>query len=650
MPMHHLILSILIILTTINLQTFVESVTCNYEDDGGFYTFIRKNQQVPSYICNITTTNYGGYENPSEIRGYHQNLKTDKEVKIIQAHYPLKLKAISSVFCQKFQNVEVMDISYTETEVIDENAFQTCATLKLLHLRVNKIHKLPDSLLTIHSKLTNLWMNFNQLATLPEKLLNTQSELKGLYLGNNQLYFLPNYVFYYLVKLQYLDLGNNRLQAINPNWFKNLQILQELSIDSNQISDLPANVFKPLGNLKSLLLQNNIIKNVYSDSFVGLQNLKRLVLGNNEIFDLPGKVFASLTSLEELWINNNRLTTIHSDSFSSHAQLKTVYFANNKINAIDAKFIDNTAVSYLNMLDNFCYQDEIQSRERMKQYLGRCIENYQPRLGQASTCGRPVTGHGNIIGGTQISRGAFPWITALVTADGTFFCGGTLISNQKIVTAAHCIHGKSSPRPLLARDIVVLVGVHDLNDRFEIGRSPNAVQSIILHPDWNPKTEAFDADIAVLVLEEKVTFTKYIQPVCLIDPSSFLTTLNSGVVVGYGKSEDKSKVHENIPKILNFPMHKNDQCFLKNIYLTKISSQRTFCGGQGRGLGVCRGDSGSGLFVTYGNTFYLRGIVSSSLFTGTNECDVNTYSVFTDVLHYTDWINSISPSPRFYNS
>lgn len=403
------ILSILIIITIFNSQILVESVTCNYEDDGGFYTFIRKNPQVPSYICNISTTNFGGYENPSEIRGYHQNLRTDKEVKIIQAHYPLKLKAISAAFCQKFQNFEVMDISYTETEVIDENAFQTCSSLKLLHLRVNKIQKLPDNLLTIYSKLTNLWLNFNQLTTLPEKLLNTQSELKGLYLGNNQLYFLPNHVFYYLVKLQYLDLGNNRLQAINPNWFKNLKILQELSLDSNQISDIPSNVFKPLASLQSLLLQNNIIKNVRPDSFVGLQSLKRLVLGNNEIFDLPGKIFAPLLSLEELWLNNNRLTVIHSDSFAVHAQLKTVYFANNKISGIDSKFLDNTAVSYLNMLDNFCYQDEITSRDRMKQYLGRCIENYQPRLGQSSTCGRQVTGHGNIIGGTQISRGAFPW-------------------------------------------------------------------------------------------------------------------------------------------------------------------------------------------------------------------------------------------------
>ncbi|XP_070489969.1 uncharacterized protein [Chironomus tepperi] len=646
------ILSIFLIITTTIPKIFVESVKCNFKYDGGIYAeSINSNPQVQSYICNITFTIYGGYENPSEIRGNHQSSRTDTDVKIIQAHDPVRLNAITSVFCDTFQNIEAMEIVNTETEVIDENAFQNCAALKTLFVRVNKIQKLPENLLTIYSKLTNLWLNFNQLTTLPEKLLNTQSELKGLYLGNNQLYFLPNLVFYYLVKLQYLDLGNNRLQVINPNWFTNLRILQELSIDSNQISDLPANVFKPLVSLQSLLLQNNIIKNVNPDSFVGLQSLKSLVLGNNQIMDLPGKIFAPLISLEMLWVDHNRLTTINSYSFHVHPQLTTINLASNKIIAIDPNLIDNTAVSYLNMLDNVCYQDEITGRDRMKQYLVRCIENYQAQQVQSNTCGiQQVVGRGNIIGGSYITRGAFPWIAALVRPDGSFFCGGTIISDQTVLTAAHCIFDKSYSRPLLPRDITVLVGVHNLNDNLETERVLKAVQTIVLHPDWNPKTESFDADIAVFVLGEKIIFTKYIQPICLIDPSSFITTINSGVVVGYGKSEDPTKVHENIPKILTFPLHKNDQCFLRNKYLSRISSPRTFCGGEGRGLGVCSGDSGSGLVVFYGNTYYLRGIVSSGLFTSRNQCDVNTYSVFTDVLPYTDWISSVTSSSAYNDS
>ena len=192
-----------------------------------------------------------------------------------------------------------------------------------------------------------------------------------------------------------------------------------------------------------------------------------------------------------------------------------------------------------------------------------------------------------------------------------------------------------------AGEFAVLLGSHDLKKFIEIGRTPYAVQRIIVHPDWNPLTEAYDADIAVLVLEREVTFNEHIQPVCLVTPKSNIAVLATGVVVGYGKSEDETKRHENIPKILDTPIHTNENCFLDHHALLKISSRRTFCGGTGTGIGVCRGDSGGGLFVKYGSAYYIRGIVSSSIIGGPYGCDVDVYSVFTDVTKYIDWINGV---------
>jgi secreted trypsin-like serine protease len=190
--------------------------------------------------------------------------------------------------------------------------------------------------------------------------------------------------------------------------------------------------------------------------------------------------------------------------------------------------------------------------------------------------------------------------------------------------------------------MIVLLGVYDLNNHFEAGRSVFSVQSINMHPDWNPHAESFDADITVLVLESEVVFTTLIQPICL--PDSNVTAINKGVVIGYGKSEDETKVHENIPKIIDIPIHRNEDCFLNNYLLAKLSSRRTFCGGTGTGVGVCNGDSGSGMIVTDGTAFYLRAIVSSSLLNANRECNVDTYSVFTDVTKYVDWIEGISTS------
>jgi secreted trypsin-like serine protease len=191
----------------------------------------------------------------------------------------------------------------------------------------------------------------------------------------------------------------------------------------------------------------------------------------------------------------------------------------------------------------------------------------------------------------------------------------------------------------LPRDVRVLLGVHDLNDQFEVGKEIRSVKSIFVHPDWNPDVITFDADIASIFLEKEIIFNNYIQPICLwvgqTEPQ-----VTSLVLVGYGKSEDETKKHENIPKVLTLPIHTQEDCFLKNQGLVAISSKRTFCAGSADGTGACLGDSGGGLYLKLLNTYFLRGIVSSSLRRG-QSCDVNTYSVYTDVLKYKNWIKTL---------
>lgn len=59
-----------------------------------------------------------------------------------------------------------------------------------------------------------------------------------------------------------------------------------------------------------------------------------------------------------------------------------------------------------------------------------------------------------------------------------------------------------------------------------------------MHRDWNPNIETYDADIAILELATQVQFNSYIQPICLIESDSEAVKLLTGIVVGYGKSED----------------------------------------------------------------------------------------------------------------
>ena len=229
-------------------------------------------------------------------------------------------------------------------------------------------------------------------------------------------------------------------------------------------------------------------------------------------------------------------------------------------------------------------------------------------------------------------------IAALVDSKNSYFCGGVLISKTRVLTAAHCIQPKFTKTALLPRDVRVLLGVYDSSDPFEVGRISAAVEEIKMHPNWNPITTRYDGDIAVLQMEDSITFNKFIQPICLIPPNSNMLSFGNGTVIGYGLSSKDATGSESIPKILNIPIHKNEDCFLHNPSLATISSKNTFCAGYGNGSGVCFGDSGSGLYIRHEKIQYLRGIVSASLIDSERECDVNDYAVFIQVSNYYDWI------------
>lgn len=180
-------------------------------------------------------------------------------------------------------------------------------------------------------------------------------------------------------------------------------------------------------------------------------------------------------------------------------------------------------------------------------------------------------------------------------------------------------------------------GAHNLGNPYEAGRILLSPKKIIVHDEWNHMTRSFDADVSLLQFEEgSIPFNEYIQPICLLG-SEINPNVTQGIVIGWGKSEDATKIHENMPKMIQAPIQPNDQCFLDEADLIDISSLRTFCAGLKNGSGICQGDSGGGLFIKMNNVYFLYGIVSSSLIKD-GGCDVSKNAVYTDVLKFTDWI------------
>ncbi|HZB07346.1 MAG TPA: trypsin-like serine protease, partial [Thermoleophilaceae bacterium] len=95
-----------------------------------------------------------------------------------------------------------------------------------------------------------------------------------------------------------------------------------------------------------------------------------------------------------------------------------------------------------------------------------------------------------IVGGTTAEAGDYPWQVAVLKKQGTslfFICGGTLIADKRVVTAAHCTSGS-------AGSLKVLVGTQ----RLSTGGSVLDVSSYADHPSYSSSTDRFDAAVLEL--------------------------------------------------------------------------------------------------------------------------------------------------------
>jgi secreted trypsin-like serine protease len=145
-------------------------------------------------------------------------------------------------------------------------------------------------------------------------------------------------------------------------------------------------------------------------------------------------------------------------------------------------------------------------------------------------------GAGRIVGGGPAPAGAYPWVVALVFADTASakdgqYCGGDLISDRLVVTAAHCASFLRS-----ARDVDVVDGIYDLsaNDGERI-----KVDGVAIHPAYDGGTN--QNDVAVLRLETPSTRGRPIAVAGPLDAPLFETG-DPARALGWGTLHDPDVV------------------------------------------------------------------------------------------------------------
>ncbi|XP_053674393.1 CLIP domain-containing serine protease B8-like [Anopheles nili] len=250
-----------------------------------------------------------------------------------------------------------------------------------------------------------------------------------------------------------------------------------------------------------------------------------------------------------------------------------------------------------------------------------------------------------IVGGNYTAIDEYPWYALLeyVSKKGTraFQCGGSLINNRYVLTAAHCLANKRLDDG--ERLVSVRLGEHntatelDCEDdgTMEVCADPPqdfGIEAQIIHPGYEKNGAFQHHDIALIRLDRDVTLNNYVSPVCLPVDNFTPTSPNVNVTaVGFGHTGRQK--HSGIKKQAQFPVFAQEECDKKWRNVQIIEQQ--LCAGGVFGIDSCSGDSG-GPLMTRRLYWIQEGVISFG-----NQCALEGWpGVYTRVSSYLDWIRA----------
>lgn len=271
-------------------------------------------------------------------------------------------------------------------------------------------------------------------------------------------------------------------------------------------------------------------------------------------------------------------------------------------------------------------------------------------LSPSAACGVPNANR--IVGGIQVRTNKYPWIAQIIR--GSFlFCGGTLINDRYVLTAAHCVHEMD-----MSGVSVRLLQLDRSSTHTGITR---AVAFAHAHAGYDPVRLVHD--IALLRLDQPVPLVQSMRPVCLPSSRTQQFDYQKAIVAGWGLSNEGGSTSSVLQETV-VPIITNAQCratsYKSMIVDTMLCAGYVQTGGQDACqvgvqivepvfssfkplliylllllllLTALQGDSGGPLIVP-DRIFRLAGVVSF----GYGCAKPNAPGVYTRVSRYLDWI------------
>lgn len=221
--------------------------------------------------------------------------------------------------------------------------------------------------------------------------------------------------------------------------------------------------------------------------------------------------------------------------------------------------------------------------------------------------------------GRDAKESRYSWVVALLTKQGDFACGSSLITRNWLLTAAHCLENYDKSQ--LIANIA--------SNRWNVTVITRQIVAILIHPEYAGYPTHHD-DIALVKLDKPVTFDPPLMPICM--PGELRRPNgNYYTTVGWGRMEDDfpSKLQE-----VDIEHRSDEHC---SFWWKDEQFNYTIQICAGGDQGPCVKDYGSPLMYRFRGKYILAGITAY----GYDPCGTFLYpAVYTRISYYVNWIEN----------
>ncbi|WP_435190569.1 S1 family serine peptidase [Streptomyces sp. bgisy126] len=232
-----------------------------------------------------------------------------------------------------------------------------------------------------------------------------------------------------------------------------------------------------------------------------------------------------------------------------------------------------------------------------------------------------------VVGGTDSAAGAYPYQVSLQVPSGASWrhnCGGSVIGERWVLTAAHCLAGRT------ASGLRVVTGTHTLDS----GGAAYAVQELTVHEGYNASAPGMPNDIGLVKLASPLAYTSLVQPVA---PATVPDVLGgSATLTGWGQTSGGNSSLPNTLQQATVTVLPIATCQMRWLFknITPLAHVCTFDKQPDAtwGKSACNGDSGGPLVQ--------NGIQIGVVSWGVTNCSGNYPSVYANVGAYRPWITT----------